>query len=136
MPTTSSSRAPGQRNAQRSWLLRLVAVSALGMSAFIHVDLAEGTWFSDGRVTMAGLFIGGAVAAGVAGPWILVRGSRLSWAAAGAVGLVSLLALVVSVYVLVPGRRSTPRRVRAALLPREGLGGPRRPGGLTAQLTR
>lgn len=82
--------------------LRVLAALALSVSAFIHLDLATGPLYADAAVTVAGLFAGQAVVAGVCALWVLVRGSRPAWWASGAVGLVSLAALVVSVYVLVP----------------------------------
>lgn len=82
--------------------LRAVAALSLAVSAYIHVDLASGPRIADGKITVAGLFIGQAVVAGLAALWVLLRGSRLSWYATVGVGLASLIALVVSVYVLVP----------------------------------
>jgi hypothetical protein len=90
------------RNDKRSLALRGIAALALAVSSYIHIDLASGPMFADGQVTLAGLFIGQAIAAAVAALWVLIRGSRLSWFATGAIGLASLAALVVSVYVLVP----------------------------------
>jgi len=85
-----------------SLALRGVAALALAVSSYIHIDLAAGPMFADGQVTLAGLFIGQAIAAALTALWVLARGSRLSWLATGAVGAASLAALVVTVYVLVP----------------------------------
>ena len=92
---------PG-RSDRASPALRGVAAVALAVSAYIHIDLAAGPVVADGQVTLAGLFIGQAIAAALVAVWVLVRGSRLSWLATGGVGLASLAALVVTVYVLVP----------------------------------
>jgi hypothetical protein len=51
---------------------------------------------------LAGLFIGQAVAAALAAVRVVARGGRLAWLATGGVGLGSLAALVLTVYVLVP----------------------------------
>lgn len=82
--------------------LRGVAALALTVSALIHIDLAAGPLAADGQVTVAGLFIGQAVAAVLAALWVLARGSLLAWLATCGIGLASLVALVVSVYFLVP----------------------------------
>jgi hypothetical protein len=102
MSTASTRRTPSVGTAQRSLPLRLLAALSLGISSYVHVDLAEGPLFAAGQITMAGLFIGHAVAAAIVGLWVLVRHSRLAWLAVGVVGLVSVLALVVTVYVSVP----------------------------------
>ena len=85
-----------------SLVLRGVAALALAVSAYVHVELATGPLVADGQVTLAGLFIAQAVAAALAAVWVVVRGTRLAWVVTGGVGLASLLALVVTVYVLVP----------------------------------
>lgn len=102
MPTTSTRRTPSGSSRRRGQLLRITAALALAVSAYVHVDLAQGPWIAAGQVTLAGLFVGDAVAAVVVGLWVLVRGGQLAWLVAGVVASVSLLALVVSVYVLVP----------------------------------
>ncbi len=88
--------------ALRSLALRGVEAAALAVTAYIHIDLAAGPMFADGQVTLAGLFVAQAIAAALVAVWVLIRGSRLAWLAAGGVGLASLAALVVTVYVLVP----------------------------------
>lgn len=93
--------SPGRDN-KRSLALRVVAALGLAVSAYLHIDLAAGPRFADGRITLAGLFIGQAIAAALAAVWVLARPSRLAWLAAGGVGLGSLAALVITVYVLVP----------------------------------
>lgn len=98
--TDRTSRGTGM---QRALLPRIAAAVALAVSAYVHVDLALGRpWVADGQVTLAGLFIGDAVAAAVTGLWVLVQGSRLAWLVAGLVALVSALALLVTTYVQVP----------------------------------
>ena len=97
-----SGRTSSSRNETRLLALRGVATLALVVSAFIHIDLASGPLVADGRITLAGLFILQAIAAAVAALWVLARGSRLAWLVTGGVGLASLTALLVSVYVLVP----------------------------------
>jgi len=99
---SSAADPPSPRNDKRSLALRGIAALALAVSAYIHIDLAAGPLFADGKVTLAGLFIGQAIAAALVAVWVLLRGSRLSWFATGGLGLASLAALVVTVYVLVP----------------------------------
>ena len=84
------------------WVLRLVAAVGLAVSAYMHVVIASGPAFADGQITLAGLFLADAVAAAVAGVWVLVRGSLLAWLVVGLVAVPSLLALVVTTYVQVP----------------------------------
>lgn len=96
--TTTARRAP--RTA--GLLLRVLAAVALGVSAYLHVVLAQGPLTSGPTITVAGLFLAQAVVAGLVAVWVLVRGSRTAWAAALVVALASLAALVLSVYVQVP----------------------------------
>lgn len=95
-------RTSPSRNDRRSLALRVVAALALAASAYIHIDLAAGPLFADEQVSVAGLFIGQAITAALVALWVFARGSRLAWLATGGVGLASLAALVVSVYVVVP----------------------------------
>ena len=97
-----SGRTSSSRNETRLLALRGAATLALVVSAFIHIDLAAGPLVADGQITLAGLFIGQAIAAAFAALWVVARGSHLAWLVSGGVGLASLIALVVSVYVLVP----------------------------------
>lgn len=97
MPTSPSAGAT-----RMSPALRALIAMALGVSAYLHVDLAQGPLTTDGGITLAGLFIAQAVVAALAALWVLVRGDRLAVAAAGLVALSSLAALVLSVYVKVP----------------------------------
>jgi hypothetical protein len=83
-------------------LLRLLAVAGLAVSSYLHVALAQGPLVSGGQVTLAALFLGQALVAGIVALWLLVRPSRAAWLAALAVGAVSLAALVLSVYVRIP----------------------------------
>ena len=84
-------------------LLRLLVAIAFGVSAYVHVDLAQGPKVAAGEVTLAGLFLADAVAALLVAAWVLVRPSTLAWAVAVVVGASSLLALLVSTWVQVPG---------------------------------
>ena len=84
-------------------LVRLVVACAFGVSAYVHLDLARGPWVAGGEVTLAGLFVADAVVAVAAGLWVLVHPTRAAWAVAVVVALVSLLALVSSTYVRLPG---------------------------------
>ncbi|MDP9406985.1 MAG: hypothetical protein M3P95_03605 [Actinomycetota bacterium] len=83
-------------------VLRVLAAAALGVSAYLHIVLAQGPLVSGGQVTLAGLFLAQAVVAGLVALWVLVRPGGLGWLAALAVGGASLAALVLSVYVRIP----------------------------------
>ena len=98
MPAASEPSRP----VARSWALRGLAAVALAVSAWVHVDLANGPLTSAEGITLAGLFVGQAVLVALAAVAVLATGSRLVWAGAGLVALASLLALVLSVYVAVP----------------------------------
>lgn len=99
---SSTGRSSSNGNDARSLASRGVAALALLVSAYIHIDLASGPPVADGQVTLAGLFIAQAIAATLAALWVGARGSILAWLLTGGIGLASLTALVVSVYVLVP----------------------------------
>ena len=64
--------------------------------------LAQGPLYSDGQITVAGLFRGQAVAAALSAVAVLLRSGRLAWAAAAVVGLGTSAAVVQSVYVQLP----------------------------------
>lgn len=78
------------------------AAAALLVSAWVHVDLAAPPWTADGQLTLASLFLAQALVAASVAAWALVWPSRLALGAAVLVGLGSLAALVVPVYVRVP----------------------------------
>lgn len=99
---TPAAHRPSARVTRRSVALPAVTALALGVSAYIHVDLAAGPLVADGQLTLAGLFVGQAVVAVLVALWVLARGSSLAWLVAVAVGLASLAALVLAVYIPVP----------------------------------
>lgn len=90
------------RGTHATMAVRLLVAVPLAISGYLHYDLASGDLFSDGKVTLAGLFVGQAVVAVLVALWLLVRGDRLSLLAAAAVGLGSLAALLLSTWVKVP----------------------------------
>ena len=96
--STSVTAVPRRRRP----VLRGVGAAALAVSAYVHVDLAAGPLVADGQITLAGLFVGQAVAASLCALWVLARGSRPAWLVSGLLALASVGALVLSVYVLVP----------------------------------
>jgi len=99
----SVSHARTTRRRRTGVVPRVLGAAALGVSAYLHVDIARGLpLFGDGQVTLMGLFMAQAVVAALVAVWVLVRGDRLAWLAAGVVGLGSLAALVLSVYVRIP----------------------------------
>ena len=83
-------------------VLRVLGAAALAVSAYLHVHLATGPKITDGEITLAGLFLAQAVVATLVAVWVLVLGDRLAWLAAAVVGVASLGALVLSVYVEIP----------------------------------
>lgn len=87
---------------QSAVVLRLLVAAALAVSAYLHASLAQGPLAGGGQITLAGLFVGQAVVAGLTALWVLVRGSRTPLLLAALVGLGSLAAPVLSVYVQVP----------------------------------
>ena len=80
----------------------MVGAAALGVSAYLHVDLAQGPLVSGGQITLAGLFTAQAVVATLTAVAVLVRPGRPAWIAVAAVALGSFAALVLSVYVQIP----------------------------------
>ena len=99
---TARAEPPTRAASRAGLLLRLLAVGGLAVSSYLHVALAQGPLVSGGQVTLAALFLGQALVAGLVALWLLVRPSRAAWLAALGVGAVSLLALVLSVYVRIP----------------------------------
>jgi hypothetical protein len=91
----------GRRLGTSPWL-RAAAAGALGVSAYLHVDLAQGPLWDAGEVTLAGLFTAQAVAAVLAGAWLLLRDVPPAWAAVTVVALGSLAALLATTYVRLP----------------------------------
>lgn len=91
------------------WLLRVGAAAALAVVAGVHIHLADGYSLLGDRVTQGDLFRVQAAVAAVVALALLVRVSRSIWLAAAAVGLASLLAVVVTVYVPVPALGPLPR---------------------------
>jgi hypothetical protein len=83
-------------------VLRVLVAVALLVSAYVHVDLASAPYYAAGQLTLGALFVLQAVAATCAAAWVLLRGGRTALAVAALVGLGSLLALVLSVYVRLP----------------------------------
>jgi hypothetical protein len=81
---------------------RVVAAAALAVSAYLHLDLARGPLVGGGQITLAGLFTAQAVVAIVVALAVLLRPGRPAWVAVAIVGLGSLAALVLSVYVQIP----------------------------------
>ncbi|MCW2696295.1 MAG: hypothetical protein JWR62_1380 [Modestobacter sp.] len=99
--STAPARSPA-RSASRGLGLRVVAAAALALSAYVHWDLARGPLVAGGHVTVAGLFTAQAVVAIVVAVVVLLRPGRAAWTAVAVVGLASLAALVLSVYVQIP----------------------------------
>ncbi|GAC1387653.1 MAG: hypothetical protein NVSMB43_26910 [Pseudarthrobacter sp.] len=84
-------------------VLRILTTAALGVDAVIHVQLAPGYQAAapDG-IGQGNLFITEAVAAVIAGLYVLLRGSRPAWLMALAVAAGGLAAVLLYRYVDVP----------------------------------
>ncbi len=113
-PTGTSVRATVSSPDRRSGLavrlaLRFVTASALAVSAYLHVDLAQGYGLIGEQVTIGHLFLAQAAVAVLAALALLVRPTGLTWAFAALVGVGSLVALVLTVYVAVPAIGPFPR---------------------------
>lgn len=89
--------------------LRVLTACALGVSAYLHVDLSQGYGLIGEQVTVGNLFLAQAVVAGLAALALLVWPARLTWAFAALIGFGSLVALVLTVYVAVPAIGPFPR---------------------------
>ncbi|MGA8789063.1 MAG: hypothetical protein WB535_08965 [Paenarthrobacter sp.] len=83
--------------------LRVSVATALFVSAVIHIQLAP-TYqqAAPGGIGQGTLFLVQAVAAALTAAFVLLKGSRASYAAAGFVGLSSLAAVLLYRYVQVP----------------------------------
>jgi hypothetical protein len=80
-------------------VLRVLAVVALAVSAYVHLHLAHLYTTLGDTITQADLFrVQGVVAAAV-GLWLLLTGHRLAWWTAGVVGAVSFVAVMLYRYV-------------------------------------
>lgn len=82
--------------------MRVLVAVPLAVSAWLHYDLAAGPMAAGGKLTLAGLFIGQAIVAGLITLWVLVRGDRLSLLAAAVVAIASFGALILTTYLKVP----------------------------------
>ena len=89
--------------------VRLVAAVALAVVAGVHLHLAAGYMAIGDLVTQGDLFRVQAAVAAVVALALLARPTRVVWLLATAVGLASLLAVVVTVYVAVPAVGPFPR---------------------------
>lgn len=102
MSTDPDSR-PVQPRPGAPLLLRLLVVIGFAVSALVHLSLAGSPWVAGGELTLSALFVADAATLLLVGAWILVRPSPVAWAIAVVAGLSSLLPLLVSTYVRVPG---------------------------------
>jgi len=93
----------GRRAAASDRVLRILTTAALGVDAVVHFQLAPGYQAAapDG-VGQGNLFITEAVAAVIAGLYVLLRGSRPAWLLAFAVAAGGLAALLLYRYVDLP----------------------------------
>ncbi len=93
---------PAER-ARSLWILRIGIAAALLVSGVIHVQLAPGyQQAAPGGIGQGTLFLVQAGAAALAAVFVLLKGSRAAFAAAAAVGVSSLVAVILYRYVQVP----------------------------------
>lgn len=86
--------------------LQVLTAGALAVSAYLHVDLAQGYDLIGEQMTMGDLFLAQAAVAGLAALALLVRPARLTWALAALVGFGSLAGVVLREDRLSRGRRT------------------------------
>ena len=79
-------------------VLRVLAVAGLGVSAYIHLHLAHLYAANGSTISQGDLFVVQGIVAMVVGVVLLFTGWHWVWTAAGLVGLVSLVAVLVSRY--------------------------------------
>lgn len=85
------------------WVLRTGVAVSLVVSSVIHVQLAPGyQQAAPGGIGQGTLFLVQAGAAALAAVFVLLRGSRVAFAAAAVVALSSLAAVILYRYVQVP----------------------------------
>jgi hypothetical protein len=85
------------------WVLRAGAAAGLVVSAVVHVQLAPGyQQAAPGGIGQGTLFLVQAGAAALAAVFVLLKGSRMAFAAAAVVALSSLAAVILYRYVQVP----------------------------------
>lgn len=91
------------RPARSLWVLRVGVAAGLLASAVIHVQLAPGyQQAAPAGIGQGTLFLVEAGAAALAAVFVLLKGSRTAFAAAGVVALSSLAAVMLYRYVEVP----------------------------------
>lgn len=86
-----------------AWVLRAGVAASLVVSAVVHVQLAPGyQQAAPGGFGQGNLFLVQAGAAALAAVFVLLKASRMAFAAAAVVGLSSLAAVLLYRYVQVP----------------------------------
>jgi hypothetical protein len=96
--------------------LQVLTAGALAVSAYLHVDLAQGYRLIGEQVTMGDLFLAQAAVAVLAALALLVRPTPLTWTFAALIGFGSLTALVLTVYVAVPAIGPFPPLLRVSMV--------------------
>ncbi|MCO4252949.1 hypothetical protein [Pseudarthrobacter raffinosi] len=97
------SRPELKPRARSLWVLRVGVAAALVVSAVIHVQLAPGyQQAAPGGIGQGTLFLVQAGAAVLAAVFVLLKGSRIAFAAAAVIALSSLAAVILYRYVQVP----------------------------------
>jgi len=107
----------GNRLSPVAITLRVLAVAALGVSAYIHIDLAHLYKTLGDDITQAQLFYAQGIVASVVGLWLLVTGHRVAWWAAALVGAASFAAVMLYRYVDVGAIGPIPNMHDASWLP-------------------
>ena len=103
-------------------LARVVVATALAVSGVVHLDLAGSYDRIGAEVTVGALFRVQALLALLVAAWLLARRrGRAPLLAAGAVGLASALAVVLSVYVRLPALGPLPELYEPVWYPEKVL---------------
>jgi hypothetical protein len=97
--TTTAANAPSSGSRPLALGLRLLAVAGLGISAYVHLHLADMYRGLGDTITQRGLFYAQGIVAIVVGLWLLATGMRLAWWASALVGAGSFAAVMLYRYV-------------------------------------
>lgn len=102
-PTATRSRKAHGRNAPMMLVLRIVIAAALVVDAVVHLMLAPGyEQAAPGGLGQGTLFVVQSIVALLIAVYVLVRGSKLSYALAAMIAFAALFAVILYRYVDVP----------------------------------
>ncbi|GAB3524347.1 hypothetical protein [Arthrobacter monumenti] len=102
-PTAARSRKARSRHAPMMLVLRIVIAAALVVDAVVHLQLAPGyQQAAPGGIGQGTLFVIQSIVAILIAVYVLVRGSKLSYALAAMIAFAALFAVILYRYVDVP----------------------------------